>query len=106
MKNNQIIQGDCLKVMKTFEDKSIDLIVTDPPYGRSSSTKGVPVPELLKTAFKAFSNTLEKGGHVALALPSLDLVKIGTKSMELVETHPYFIHGSLVRHFSVYRLKD
>lgn len=30
---NQIIQGDCLEVMKGMPDKSIDLILTDPPYG-------------------------------------------------------------------------
>ncbi len=28
-----IIQSDCLQVMKTFSDNSIDFIVTDPPYG-------------------------------------------------------------------------
>ena len=30
---NQVIQGDCLEVMKDIPDKSIDLIITDPPYG-------------------------------------------------------------------------
>jgi len=30
---NQIIQGDCLEVMKDIPDKSIDLVLTDPPYG-------------------------------------------------------------------------
>lgn len=30
---NQIINADCLEVMKTFPDKSIDLVLTDPPYG-------------------------------------------------------------------------
>ena len=30
---NQILQGDCLEIMKTFPDKSIDLVLTDPPYG-------------------------------------------------------------------------
>lgn len=29
---NQIIHGDCLEVMKTFPDKSVDLVVTSPPY--------------------------------------------------------------------------
>lgn len=29
---NQVICGDCLDVMKTFPDKSIDLVVTSPPY--------------------------------------------------------------------------
>ena len=32
MKVNTIIQGDCLEVMKEFPDKSIGLLVTDPPY--------------------------------------------------------------------------
>lgn len=30
---NEIIQGDCLEEMKSLEDNSVDLIVTDPPYG-------------------------------------------------------------------------
>ena len=28
----QLFNGDCLEVMKTLADKSVDLIVTDPPY--------------------------------------------------------------------------
>ena len=30
---NQIIQGDCLEVMKQMSDKCVDLVLTDPPYG-------------------------------------------------------------------------
>lgn len=30
---NKIYQGDCLEVMKGMLDASVDLIVTDPPYG-------------------------------------------------------------------------
>ena len=32
MEVNKIIQGDCLEVMKDIPDKSIDMILTDPPY--------------------------------------------------------------------------
>lgn len=32
MEVNQILQGDCLEVMKEIPDDSIDLIVTSPPY--------------------------------------------------------------------------
>jgi len=32
MEIDTIIQGDCLKVMKSFPDKSVDLVVTSPPY--------------------------------------------------------------------------
>ena len=28
----KLYNGDCLEVMKDIKDKSIDLIVTDPPY--------------------------------------------------------------------------
>ena len=30
--NIQLYQGDCLEVMKNIPDKSVDLVLTDPPY--------------------------------------------------------------------------
>jgi len=30
---NKVIQGDCLEIMNGIPDKSIDMILTDPPYG-------------------------------------------------------------------------
>lgn len=30
---NKIINDDCLKILKQLPDKSIDLVLTDPPYG-------------------------------------------------------------------------
>jgi predicted methyltransferase len=30
---NSIIKADCLEAMKHIADKSIDAIITDPPYG-------------------------------------------------------------------------
>ena len=30
---NKVICGDCLEVMKGIPDKSVDLVLTDPPYG-------------------------------------------------------------------------
>jgi DNA modification methylase len=29
----ELIQGDCLEVMKGMDDKSVDAVITDPPYG-------------------------------------------------------------------------
>ena len=37
---NTVIQGDCLEVMKTFEDGCIDLTVTSPPYDNLRSYNG------------------------------------------------------------------
>ena len=30
---NKIIKGDCIEVMKSMEENSVDTIITDPPYG-------------------------------------------------------------------------
>jgi DNA modification methylase len=35
MEINQVLQGDCLELMRSLEDNSIDAIVTDPPAGIS-----------------------------------------------------------------------
>lgn len=31
--NTQLLQGDCLELMKDIPDNSIDMILVDPPYG-------------------------------------------------------------------------
>jgi DNA modification methylase len=33
VKPNNLIQGDCLEVMKFLADKSIDMVLCDLPYG-------------------------------------------------------------------------
>ena len=35
----RLIQGDCLDVLPTLEDESVDLVLTDPPYNIASETK-------------------------------------------------------------------
>jgi DNA modification methylase len=41
--SNEILHGDCLEILKTFPDNSVDLIFTSPPYAdqRQSSYGGV-----------------------------------------------------------------
>ena len=35
----RLFQGDCLDVLKTFPDASVDAVITDPPYGTSENGK-------------------------------------------------------------------
>ena len=44
LKNNQIIQGDCLEVMKQIPDKSIDMILCDLPYGTTACKWDIVIP--------------------------------------------------------------
>ena len=38
---NDLIQADCLSILKTLPDKSVDLLCTDPPYGTGIAKSGV-----------------------------------------------------------------
>jgi len=41
---NKIINGDCLEVMKDIEDKSIDMILCDLPYGTTACKWDTVIP--------------------------------------------------------------
>jgi len=60
----KLFHGDCLDILKTLEENSIDSIVTDPPYGLSFMGKKwdyeVPAVEMWKEAF----SVLKPGAHL------------------------------------------
>lgn len=60
----KIIHGDCLEVLKTLEDNSVDSIVTDPPYGLSFMGKhwdyDVPSVEIWQECLRV----LKPGGYL------------------------------------------
>ena len=40
----KLINDDCLKVLPTLPDQSVDLILTDPPYGTSACKWDATIP--------------------------------------------------------------
>lgn len=66
---NKVIQGDCLEVMKHIPDKSIDLILTDPPYGIKAD-KGIGGFGTSKT------DKHYKGGGIIIDLQKNILMKL------------------------------
>jgi site-specific DNA-methyltransferase (adenine-specific) len=64
MQKTNLFLGDCLDVLKTFDDNSFDSIVTDPPYGLSFMGKkwdyDVPSVEIWVECFRV----LKHGGHL------------------------------------------
>jgi site-specific DNA-methyltransferase (adenine-specific) len=59
-----ILEGDCLDVLKTLDDESIDSIVTDPPYGLAFMAKrwdyDVPSVEIWQECLRV----LKPGGYL------------------------------------------
>ncbi len=73
---NTIINGDCIKVMSEMPEKSVDLIVTSPPYGVGIDYDTFE-DDLEFDQYKVFSNNwlreayrvLKDDGRIALNIP-------------------------------------
>lgn len=80
MSNVKLMQGDCLQLMKDIPDKSIDMILCDPPYG---TTKNAWDKKLdLDRLFTEY-NRISKSGGVQVLFSQLpftaDLVNANRK---------------------------
>ncbi|MBQ5149479.1 site-specific DNA-methyltransferase [Citrobacter freundii] len=64
MQQVKLHEGDCLNILKTLADESVDSIVTDPPYGLSFMGKkwdyDVPSVDIWKECLRV----LKPGGHL------------------------------------------
>lgn len=63
-KHYTLYHGDCLQVLRTLPDDSVDAVVTDPPYGLSFMGKrwdyDVPSVEIWQQVLRV----LKPGGHL------------------------------------------
>ena len=60
----KLYKGDCLELMKTIESYSIDLILTDLPYGTTACSWDEIIP--FKTMWKEFYKILRPNGFIVL----------------------------------------
>jgi DNA modification methylase len=78
--NTNIYNGDCIEYIKTIKDKSIDCLITDPPYG-------------VDIQFGAYDNQLsrkiENDGNIEDALLLLDEMLLNVKSKLKDDAHIY-----------------
>jgi len=65
LETNKIHQGDCLELMKQIEDKSIDMILCDLPYGITNRNKWDNVIDL-KELWKEYLRIIKEKGLIVL----------------------------------------
>ena len=61
---NKIIQGDCLEVMKTMPDKSIDMILCDLPYGTTACKWDTIIP--FEPLWEQYKRIIKDNGAIVL----------------------------------------
>ena len=75
---HRVICGDCVEVMKTFDDNSIDAIVCDPPYGiqfmSMAFDKDIPRDDWSAECFRI----LKPGGHLIAFSATRTFHRLGT----------------------------
>lgn len=101
IKNYKLFCSDIGKI-GNYIDK-VDAVVTDLPYGKSTTTKGEEKHKLYERAFKNIPKLLKKNGKAVIGLSNNDLISLGEKYFLMLEKHDYVAHRSLTRHFVVFR---
>jgi len=64
MELNKIIQGDCIEVMKTIPEKSIDMILCDLPYGTTACSWDTIIP--FEPLWEQYKRIIKDNGAIVL----------------------------------------
>jgi tRNA (guanine10-N2)-dimethyltransferase len=81
-----------------------DCIVTDPPYGRSATTLGWSIQQIMRDFLLTVEDRLSRGRRMCTASPkSIDVGKMGKElGFKHVESHLVPVHRSLTREIVVF----
>ncbi len=96
-----IIIGDARKIPL----RKIDCVVTDPPYGKSSTTLKRTTNEIVEGILMAAYEILNEGQRVCIASPkTLNISRIGKRlNYGHLESHFAYVHRSLTREVAVFQ---
>jgi len=83
--------------------REVDCVVTDPPYGRSATTLGREIGEIVADFLSTAAGLIPKGKRICIASPrEVEIGKMGEESgFRPVELHSVYVHRSLTREIAV-----
>lgn len=74
MEGITLLQGDCLDLMKGIPDKSVDMILCDPPYGTTNNKWDVVIQ--MDKMWENYRRVLKENGCVALFCDGMFMAKL------------------------------
>jgi tRNA (guanine10-N2)-dimethyltransferase len=108
-KENQInplkTNGEKNTLLINNNQNLLTAIVTEPPYGRATTTYGEPIEKLLERAFKVFHILLPRSGRVVISLPDGELSSLADEFFIILNEFRIKIHKSLTKHIFVFERK-
>ena len=90
-----VVKGDIENIIN-YDFKAI---VTDPPYGLSTTTKGEGVGKLMSRSMEIFERNMGEKQRVVMAVSNPQL--INSKKFNLIHKFEWYIHKSLTRYILV-----
>jgi tRNA (guanine10-N2)-dimethyltransferase len=94
----KIKHGNAMRLENINEP--INGIVTDPPYGKSSSLKGVSIKELYTKSLESMSRILEKNKYCIMIFPDETLIELASPFFSIKDIYPSRVHKSLTRYIT------
>ena len=89
-----------------LKDESVDAVITDPPYGRSTRIKSVETKKLIEDAVKEMCRVLKKGRKAGIVYrEKIDSLITGA-GFSIVEYHRERVHKSLTRHLYIIKKSE
>ena len=79
--SNNVIEGDCLEVMKEIPSKSIDMILCDLPYGTTQNSWDSLIP--LDLLWEQYERIIKDQGVIALTAQGLFTAKLALSNPKL-----------------------
>ena len=79
--NVQLLQGDCLEVMSGIPDRSIDLVLTDPPYGTTACKWDSIIP--LEPMWEQLKRVIKPNGTIVMTATQPFTSKLITSNSEM-----------------------
>ena len=101
IKNYELFRSDIGNIAS--HTTKVDAVVTDLPYGKSTTTKGEKIHDLYERAFENISNVLKENKRAVIGLSNKSMLPLGKQYLSLIEKHDFRAHGSLTRYFAVFQ---
>lgn len=81
LRRNSVVHGDCLEVMKDIDDKSIDMILCDLPYGTTQCNWDTVIP--LEPLWEQYKRVIKGNGAIVLTAAQPFTTSLIMSNMEM-----------------------
>jgi len=99
IKNYMLINSNVTELIEHLRTSSLnpEVIITEPPYGRASTTQGEPLAQLFLKLSQIFYEILPPSGRLVISIPDIKLARFKPEHFKLKNKFEVRVHRSLTK---------